>query len=282
MKTNKDKLGDRMKGFESLTDTYLLPQIPTMARLDGRAFHSFCRKFDKPFDARMDKAMRETTKWLVEKTGALAGYTQSDEITLMWYSDNFKNEKVFFDRRLLKMTSILASMASIRFNQIMTAIAPERINLDNPPMFDCRVWSVPTLEEAANVFLWRVEDAKRNSIQALGQAHFSHKKMVGKSNLQVLEMLIKEKGIYWESLPQHLRFGTLFQRKRTLREFTVDELAKLAPKHEARSNPELRVSRSEVFETDLGDFSTISNRVGILFFGETPNQPSLLDWLIDN
>jgi len=40
----KDDLGNRMKKYEKqYSDTMLFPGIPVIARIDGKAFHSFCK-----------------------------------------------------------------------------------------------------------------------------------------------------------------------------------------------------------------------------------------------
>jgi len=264
---NMDDFGDRMKMYESGTSGRLLPLVPAFARLDGKTFHNFCKGLDKPFDERFVDVMAETTEWLVRKTGALAGYVQSDEITLMWHTDDPASQKVFFDRRHQKMISVLASLATVRFNQIVSSRWPAWTDPENPPVFDCRVWVVPTKDEAANAFLWRVEDAKSNSIQAYGQAHFSHNRMHGMKNPEALKA---EKGVDWDALPQRLRFGTFFQRRTVVRAFTTDELEKLPAKHEARTNPDLKVERSDVISFPMPDFLKVGNRVAVLFDGAEP------------
>jgi tRNA(His) 5'-end guanylyltransferase len=262
--------GDRMKMLESGTSDRLMPLVPVLARLDGRSFHSFCKGLRKPFDPFFGVAMQQTAEWLVRKTGALAGYTQSDEITLMWFSDDPTSQKVFFDRRLLKMVSVLASLATVRFNQKFSENWPDFIDPENPPVFDCRVWVVPNKDEAANSFLWRIEDAKTNSIQALGQANFSHNRLQGMKNGEIVAALLSEKGINWNFLPQQFRFGTFIQRKTVVRPFTHEELERLPKKHEAITNPGLLVERSDVTTMPMPDFGKVQNRVGVLFNGEAP------------
>ena len=271
-----DDMGDRMKMYESGTSDRLMPLVPVIARLDGKAFHSFTKKrgCEKPFDENFVKTMQDVTHFLMKKTNALAGYCQSDEITLMWFSENPKSQKVFFDRRLLKMVSVLAAYASVRFNNIWNH--REGLSLsypitdDNPPVFDCRVWVVPNKDEAANAFLWRIEDARTNSIQALAQSKFSHKSMQGQSNLELIARLKDDEGIDWNELPQHLRYGTFFQHRVIERKFSTDEMDKLPEKHEARTNPDLVVKRHDLFQTPMPDFVKVTNRVEMIFDGEEP------------
>jgi tRNA(His) 5'-end guanylyltransferase len=264
----KDTFGDRMKTFEGKeAGRRLLPLLPIMARLDGKSFHSFCRGLKRPFDENFKKLMVATTKYLVTETGAVAGYRQSDEITLCWYSESYESQ-VFFDGRIQKMTSILAAMATAYFNKHLAEFLPEKTHL--MPLFDCRVWNVPTLEEAANTFLWREVDAVRNSIQSAGQAQFSHTQLHLKSQSDIQEMLFQEKGINWNDYPAWAKRGSWVRKERTCCPFTATELEKLPAKHQARSNPDLRVERWSVRELDLPRFGAIKNRVGFLFHGEEP------------
>jgi tRNA(His) 5'-end guanylyltransferase len=59
--------------------------VPVCCRIDGRAFSGFCKGLKRPFDERLSNLMAETTKHLVTQSGAKLGYTQSDEISLIWY-----------------------------------------------------------------------------------------------------------------------------------------------------------------------------------------------------
>jgi len=94
---SRDDFGDRIKLFEGVeTDQRFIPLLPIVIRLDGRSFSSYTSKMTRPFDERMVRAMVETTKALVKETNAVVGYTQSDEITLILYSDNFDSQ-IWFD-----------------------------------------------------------------------------------------------------------------------------------------------------------------------------------------
>ena len=94
-----------MKAYEAREDRRFLPMLPVMARLDGKAFHNFCRDLEQPYDPRLSGWMQMTSHHLVSETGALAGYTQSDEISLLFYSDDPKSQ-IYFDGRVQKMASV--------------------------------------------------------------------------------------------------------------------------------------------------------------------------------
>lgn len=84
MSKKYDSLGDRMKGYENIARNYLTRRIPTIIRVDGKAFHTFTRGMEKPFDRILMTTMQNTMKYLCENIqGCVFGYTQSDEITLV-------------------------------------------------------------------------------------------------------------------------------------------------------------------------------------------------------
>ena len=267
MVVSKDGLGDRQKFYErQYSGMKLLNLIPVCARVDGRAFHTFTRGLKRPYDSRLSDLMLETTRFLVHETNANIGYVQSDEISLVWYTPKME-EMLFFDSKLLKMTSMLASMTSVYFNRRLPEFLPEKA--DAMPLFDCRVWNVPTLEEAGLYLLWREQDATRNSISMAAQAYYSHKELHGVSSSKKL-YLLHAKGVNWNTYPEYFRRGSYVQRKSVERAFTVEELEKLPLKHEARINPDLKIKRQDVLTLSLPPLSKISNRVDTLFFGHEP------------
>ena len=223
----KDELGTRMKEFyESVPKTRLVRRMPVAIRLDGKAFHTFTRGFEKPFDEVLGKSMRETMKYLCENIqGCVLGYTQSDEITLILVDYQNLNSCAWFDYEVQKMCSIAASMATMAFNKFftknvnyfeMTHEYDDTINeycttlvnaAEKGAMFDARVFNIPK-EEVCNLIYWRQLDATRNSIQMVGQANFSHKELQKKSCNMIQEMLFAEKGINWNDYPTYLKRGS--------------------------------------------------------------------------
>jgi len=264
-------LGDRMKQYETVeAGRRLMPLLPALARLDGRAFHSFVHGLEKPFDKRLSNLMIETATFLVRETNAAVGYTQSDEITLAWVAAEFESQ-TFFDGRIQKLTSVLAAMASAYFNRRLPEVLPAKY-ADRLPVFDCRVWNVPTLEEAANTFLWREMDATKNSILMAARAYYPHSEVHNKNGSEMQELLWK-KGINWSDYPSFFKRGTYICRRVIKRPFTAAELDTLPPKHAARSNPDLVVERTECVAIELPPLVKLENRAGVLFRGEEP-QPT--------
>lgn len=259
-----DALGDRMKMYENAeAGRKLMPLLPVLARVDGRAFHSFTHGMRRPFDQGFSECMIETTAELVAETNACMGYTQSDEITLAWHSTDLKSQ-IWFDGRVCKMVSQLAAHATLTFYRRIERRDPARAA--KLPTFDARVWSVPNRTEGANVFVWREWDATKNSISMAAQSVCSHRELHGKHGGEMQEMLFQH-GINWNDYPAFFKRGTYVQRRKVLKPFTADELEKLPPKHEARTNPSLMVERSEIRVLDLPPITSIPNREAVIFDG---------------
>ena len=266
-------IGDRMKLYEGMeTGRILMPSLPICIRLDGRAFHTFCKGLEKPFDKGFRDLMAEVTKALVNECGAYAkiGYTQSDEISLVLWNDN-PQQQPYFGGRVQKICSSLASLCSVTFNRLLPQYLPHFAEKGKVGMFDCRVWNVPTLAEAANVILWREQDATKNSISSAAQSMFSHKFLQGLDGKQMQELMFKSEGVNWNDYPAYFKRGTYVTRITTDAPFTAADIEALPPKHAARTNPDLVVSRSVIAVKDFGyPLGSIANRVGVLFDGEDP------------
>jgi tRNA(His) guanylyltransferase len=268
-----DSLGDRMKMYEMAeAGRRLMPLVPVLARIDGRAFHSFTRGMRRPYDEDFSAAMIETTAALVHETNACMGYTQSDEITLAWHSTDLKSQ-IWFDGRVCKMTSQLAAWATLEFYLAITRRLPECGS--RKPTFDARVWTVPNRTEAANVFVWREWDATKNSISMAAQSVCSHRELHGKHGGEMQEMLF-QKGINWNDYPAYFKRGTYVQRRTVRKPFTAAEIERLPPKHEARSNPNLTIERNEIAVLEMPPIQTVENRVMVIFEGATPSGTAFL------
>lgn len=238
MANKRDSLGDRMKGnYENRSKTYLVRRMPVIIRLDGKAFHTFTRGFNKPFDEVMMQTMQQTTlKLCQEIQGCVFGYTQSDEITLVLVDYNDINTDAWFDYSVQKMCSVASSMCTLYFNKIFAEmvdvfiansdVTPEEEKLERVynkaiekgAMFDARVFNIP-VEEVTNCVLWRQQDATRNSISSLAQSKFSHKELQGKSSSQMQDMLMEEFNINWNDLTIPQKRGTAVY-KRTINDIT--------------------------------------------------------------
>lgn len=232
--SSKDNLGDRMKTYENVARFHLVRRMPVIIRIDGKAFHTFTRGFQKPFDPVLMQTMQDTMKYLCENIqGCVLGYTQSDEISLLVVDYQTLTTDSWFGNTVQKMCSVSASMATMTFNNYFRINTIKwdydnvtdfnnknneiQLNLSkqaniyyscfNNAMFDSRVFNVPE-EDVINYFYWRQQDAIRNSIQSVGQANFSHKQLMNKSCEQIQDMLFREKRINWNDYNTSCKRGT--------------------------------------------------------------------------
>lgn len=202
---DKTSLGDRMKGYELTARTTLLRRTPVILRVDGKAFHTFTKQLTDrtPYSDVMGACMAYTARSLVEEIqNAVFAYTQSDEISVLIADWRKLNTDAWFGNQVQKMTSIGAAIATRAF---ATSLALEGV-FTFPPLFDARVFNLPR-EEVTNYFIWRQQDATRNSINMLGQYYFSHKELQGKRINHVQDMLMKEHGVNWNDVPVRFKRG---------------------------------------------------------------------------
>ena len=265
-----DGMGDLQKKYEKLSDGQFIPKLPTLLRIDGRCFHRCTKNMKKPFDLGFLACMQLATKELMKDTGARFGYTQSDEISLLLYTDDEKSQ-IWFDGKLQKIISCAAGGATYFFNKYLNATTdygPAGLEpIKGPIMFDARAWQLPTKEDTVDYFKWREHDARRNSVNMLASHHFSHKELQGLST-SVRKAKLEAKGVIWDDLPTDLKFGSYLQRQRTVRKFTEAELAKLPEKHEAKKNPNLEVERYEIMPLAGNTLFDKINAVELMFDGE--------------
>jgi tRNA(His) guanylyltransferase len=263
----KEGLDDRCKSFElAEAGRRAMRGLPLLARLDGRAFHTFTRGLPRPYDPGLSHAMIETARYLVQEMLALVAYTQSDEITLAWYEPVQSASTYAFDGRFQKLASVLAGMASARFCQLVSEHVPSKAS--ETPHFDCRVWQVPTLTEAAAVFVWREDDATKNSITMAALTCYTDRELEGMSSADKQELLF-QKGINWNDYPAFFKRGTYLQRRQVSRQLTDEERARIPEPH----RPPLGavVQRTQVVELELPPIRQVANAAAVLFEGVEPD-----------
>lgn len=220
MKNQKDTLGDRMKEYEYVNRNYLTNRLPIAIRCDGKAFHSLTKGFNKPFDKIFMQTMVETAKYLCENiTYCKVAYVQSDEISLLL--NNYENieSEPWFNNNIQKIVSVSASMATLAFNKTFRELANNEVyykKLDKA-LFDSRVFVLPK-EEVCNYFIWRQQDATRNSINMVAQANFSHKSLQGLNCNQMQDKLWEEKQINWNDFETPCKRGTCIIRESYMKE----------------------------------------------------------------
>jgi tRNA(His) 5'-end guanylyltransferase len=209
----KDSLGDRMKeNYENRTRILLPRRTYTIIRVDGKAFHSYTRGLERPFDDKLINDMDETAAYMCKNIqGAKFAFVQSDEISILLTDFENLTTDAWFDGNIQKMASVSASLATAKFNELR----PGKIAL-----FDSRVFTVPTTVEVENYFVWRMQDTVRNSISSVAQSLYSHKELEGKNTDKMQEMCF-QKGVNWDSFAPKYKRGRLIIKEQYDKEGTV-------------------------------------------------------------
>lgn len=195
-----DDIGDRFKGYEACWDMTLPRRMPMVIRVDGRGFHSL--KLQKPFDYDFFNIMAGTAAALCrEIQGAVLAYFQSDEISVVARDDMQPNTEAWLGKRLSKVLSLSAAIATAAYNEQGAMIWGWR-------QFDARAFVLPDLSEVTNYLIWRQQDATRNSVSMAAHAAFSHKSLHGVNSPGMIDRL-REAGKPWEDTPTRFKRGAV-------------------------------------------------------------------------
>jgi len=176
-------LAERMESYEDVSHgVYLIPRLPTIIRVDGRAFHGLLKSAEKPFCQEFATQMNFVAKRLLgEIQNARFAYIQSDEISLLLIDYNKFDTQQWFGGNREKMVSVSASIASANLS----------LQREKECHFDSRVFTLPE-REVVNYFIWRQRDWERNSIQMVARCHYSHKQLNEKNKSDMQEMIFQK------------------------------------------------------------------------------------------
>ncbi len=213
--SKQDTIMSRMKdNYESRSRTYLTRRTPVIMRLDGKAFHTYTKNLNKPFDDDFMQDMAETAKFLCsEITGTKCAYVQSDEISLLITDYDSLYTEAWFDYQVQKMVSVSASLATGYFNKVRNDRHNRHWRYDfysTLAFFDARVFNIPK-EEVANYFYARQKDATKNSISMLAQSLYEHSELQHKKSDELQEMCF-QKGVNWNDLDTCKKRGTFIKK----------------------------------------------------------------------
>lgn len=198
----RDDLGNRMKSYEAVYDFTLPQKSFVVARLDGKAFHTFTRSLE-PFNDHLNETFINVCYYLAKEVqNNVLIYHQSDEISILLTDDILPETSPYFGNRLQKLCSILASMTTAYFNSFYW----EQGCIYKPALFDCRLFVVPQVD-VPNYFVWRMKDNDRNVIMRLAQNIYSHKDLQGISCKQLLERV--DFNLAYNFLDDTYRYGNL-------------------------------------------------------------------------
>ena len=218
----KDELGDRIKSqYEDRTRYYLPRRTFTIIRLDGKAFHTYTRGLNKPFDKDLYEDIDNAIiAMLPEIQGVQFAYTQSDEISLLLTDFAIPTTSAWFDGNIQKIVSVSASTITKHFNKYRLIRSFNEwqnktgvLDFSCGAEFDARVFTIPDRIEVMNYFVHRNQDCARNAVSMVAQSKFSHKQLHGKSTAEMQEMLMTETGINWANYPEDLKNGRLIVKE---------------------------------------------------------------------
>lgn len=179
-----DDIGERFKAVENDWRATLPSNVFTVIRVDGRAFHTWTRGSDKPFDPRISQAMDDAAVALCQDIpGALCAYVQSDEASIVASDLGTANAQHWFGGVTQKIASVSASVATCAFNQSH----PEAFA--RPAMFDARVFPLSTVGDVADYLWWRQSDARRNAVSMMAHHHLGKKAIMHVGTADRIEML---------------------------------------------------------------------------------------------
>lgn len=208
----KQALGDRMKeNYEKPWNIQLPARLPVIIRIDGKNFHAFTRKLDRPFDRDFMEAMNLLGIYLCSEVATCQmAYIQSDEISLLLHPYKKLSSQAWFVNEVQKIVSVTAGMASAWFTSYWNTI-PRSSLTPKQAIFDARVFVLPE-SEVVNYFIWRQKDMERNSMQLFARSLFSHKQVHGKNGSELQDMMMGT-GLNWndQSVPQ--KRGTCIVKK---------------------------------------------------------------------
>lgn len=219
MSHNEGVLADRMKGYEQAARMTFPKRMPLIIRVDGKAFSKLTAQYKKPgqpfnydFTDIMNRVAVELCR---EIQGTQCAYVQSDEVSVFVHGYKKFESSPWFDNQLQKIVSVAASIAAATFTlnswRLCALTEPTGEEDFTPAHFDARAFVLPE-HDVHNYFLWRQQDAMRNSVQMLARSHFSHKECDGKS-CEMMKVMLSEKNVKWDDLSGGLRRGRVVVKR---------------------------------------------------------------------
>lgn len=213
----KDPIGDRLKRmYEDVFRAFLPRNTYAILRIDGKAFHTFTRGLERPYDKRLADCLDAAAMTLCkEMMGAKFAYGQSDEYSFLFTDfDQAETEMMWFGGNIQKIVSVSASIFTASFNAAWSTVAPQSI-----ATFDARAFIIPNRADVERYFVWRQLDASRNSLNMLASAHFGHKDLHGKGTKDKHDML-HSLGVNWNDCGADFKRGRVVRREPSTREVT--------------------------------------------------------------
>jgi len=190
--------------YEDRTRNVLPRRTYSIIRIDGKAFHTYTKGLQRPFDDKLMNDMDETAGFICKNIqGAKLAFVQSDEISILLTDFEELTTDAWFDGNIQKMVSVSSSLATAKFNELR----PGKL-----AFFDSRVFTIPSNIEVENYFIWRQQDTTRNSISSVAQSLYSHKQLEGKNTTEQQEMIF-QKGTNWNDFAPKYKRGRVIEKQ---------------------------------------------------------------------
>ena len=210
------------------------------------AFHTWTKGLSKPFDYRLAQVFILTTQDLLSQFNPILGYTQSDEISLVFPAampftsieqrqeqDETQGQPVqkkpkiqqkqhIYGGRMYKLASVTSSYASTRFNYHLMKFNWDDLDLKvrekilgHEAFFDGRVIPMSSDSLISDCIYWRSNcDGLRNSISHIAQHYYKPKELHGLGVSKMLKMLAENQGVdVLRDFPPSLLFGTWIKKE---------------------------------------------------------------------
>lgn len=232
-----DAISTRMKTkYEDVFRQTIPQRTYALLRIDGKAFHTFTKGLPTPFSQDLADALDHAALELCKvMQGCRLAYGQSDEYSFLFTDFEDIDTEMWFKGNVQKITSVAASIFTAHFNAKWQEIVQDgrvfvdkcslpRANdpdkkkkfIDKLAMFDARVFIIPGRTDVINYFVWRQQDASRNSLSMLASTYFSAKELHGKKAADMHEMLHR-KGQNWNNWDISFKRGRVIKRIKTTR-----------------------------------------------------------------
>ena len=220
-------LKDKCNYYRDLTDYRLMPNCYIMVMIDGKNFSKLVKnKFNKPFDDWFISTMDKTAVHLCKEVqNCVCAFVQSDEISLIIKDNTLTSSP--FEGRLCKLQSVIPSIATAFFNKelirrhLISGMSIDDIRNMPDYCFDCKAWSVPSINDAMSWILYRQIDCIRNSKQQFAQTYMPHKSLLNKDTDMQVALCLETTGNDWNAIEDNKKYGRLFY-KLPVKKYTPD------------------------------------------------------------
>jgi len=214
MKSLKDRIDD----FSNRATYKLLPKLPVIITINGRAFNKLTALLDKPFSALLAKCFAFTLGELAKEIdGTVFGYHHNDEIVIITRNDQTLDTQPWYNNDIQKLASVVSSIATLHFNNFANA---NNIEIGNAT-FHSKIYTVPNITEAINVLICKQQQVFQSSIYyacfygLLGKSLDKNdiQEMLANTSIDDKINLLKDEcGIDYNTLPWAFRRGVACYR----------------------------------------------------------------------